>query len=93
VEGHVDIEVSILSPMKPIRDARAFRIGQHGATLDCGGRQALLLPQVTRTCQWDGEQFMSALSMKAGLGSRGYQNANARLCVFQAQVFTDVASG
>jgi MEMO1 family protein len=93
VEGDVEIEVSILSPMKPIRDARAFRIGQHGATLDCGGRQALLLPQVARTRLWNGEQFMSALSMKAGLGSRGYQNANARLSVFQAQVFDDVASG
>jgi AmmeMemoRadiSam system protein B/AmmeMemoRadiSam system protein A len=87
VEGEIQVEISILSPMKPIRDARAFRIGQHGATLDCGGRQALLLPQVARGRDWTGEQFLKALSMKAGLGSKGYQGVGAQLSVFQAQVF------
>src|ERR1039457_374149 len=90
VEGEIDIEISILSPMKPIRDARAFRIGLHGATLDCGGRQALLLPQVGRGRDWSGEQFLSSLSVKAGLGTKGYQSAGARLSVFQAQVFATV---
>lgn len=86
VPGEIDIEISILSPMKPIRDVRGFRIGQHGATLDCGGRQALLLPQVAASHAWNGEQFLSALSVKAGLGTQGYRNSNARLSVFQAQV-------
>jgi AMMECR1 domain-containing protein len=90
VDGEIDIEISILSPMKPIRDARAFRIGQHGATLDCGGRQALLLPQVAAGRNWSGEQFLSALSAKAGLGTKGYQSPGARLSVFQAQVFATV---
>jgi AmmeMemoRadiSam system protein B/AmmeMemoRadiSam system protein A len=87
VEGEIDIEISILSPMKPICDARAFSIGQHGATLDCGGRQALLLPQVAKGRDWTAEQFLSAVSVKAGLGTKGYQNPGARLSVFQAQVF------
>ncbi len=87
VEGAIDIAISVLSPMKPIRDARGFRAGLHGATLDCGARQALLLPQVARVRGWNGEQFLSALSMKAGLGTKGYQGAEARLSVFQAQVF------
>jgi AmmeMemoRadiSam system protein A len=90
VEGEIDIEISILSPMKPIRDARAFRIGLHGATLDYGGRQALLLPQVALGHNWSGEQFLSSLSVKAGLGSKGYQSAGAGLSVFQAQVFAAV---
>ena len=87
VEGEIDIEISILTPMKPIRDPRAFRIGLHGATLDCGGRQALLLPQVAQGRDWSCEQFLNALSAKAGLGTKGYQSADARLSVFQAQVF------
>jgi len=90
VDGEIDIEISILSPLKPIRDARAFRIGQHGATLDCGSRQALLLPQVAAGRNWSGEQFLSALSVKAGLGTQGYQSVGARLSVFQAQVFATV---
>jgi AmmeMemoRadiSam system protein B/AmmeMemoRadiSam system protein A len=88
VEGEIDIEISILSPMKPIRDPRAFRIGVHGATLDYGGRHALLLPQVARSREWSSEQFLSSLSVKAGLGTKGYQSAGARLSVFQAQVFS-----
>ncbi|MGA3040076.1 MAG: AmmeMemoRadiSam system protein B [Bryobacteraceae bacterium] len=86
VEGEIDIEISILSPMKPIRDAQAFRIGRHGATLDCGSRQALLLPQVAAGRDWSRERFLSALSVKAGLGTLGYRSAGARLSVFQAQV-------
>ena len=88
VDGEIDIEISILSPMKPVRDARAFRVGQHGATLDYGGRQALLLPQVALGHDWTSDQFLSALSVKAGLGTKGYQSAGARLNVFQAQVLT-----
>ena len=87
VDGEIEIEISILSPMKPIRDMRAFRVGVHGATLDCGGRQALLLPQVAAGRDWNGEQFLSSLSIKAGLGTKGYQSLGARLSVFQAQVF------
>jgi AmmeMemoRadiSam system protein A len=87
VEGEIDIEISILTPMKPIRDARAFKIGQHGAALEIGGRQALLLPQVARRRECNGEQFLSALSVKAGLGTKGYQSADAHLSVFRAQVF------
>jgi len=90
VEGEIEIEISILSPMKPIRDTRAFRIGLHGATLDYGGRQALLLPQVARGRDWSREQFLSSLSAKAGLGSKGYQSPGARVSVFQAQVFATV---
>jgi AmmeMemoRadiSam system protein B/AmmeMemoRadiSam system protein A len=86
VEGEIDIEISVLSPMKPIHDFRDFRIGRHGATLECGDRQALLLPQVAARRDWDGEQFLSALSVKAGLGTKGYQSPGTRLSVFQAQV-------
>lgn len=88
VEGEIDIEISILSPMKPIADPQVFCIGLHGATLDCGGRQALLLPQVAAGRDWRAEQFLSALSVKAGLGSKGYQGSDAHLSVFQAQVLS-----
>ena len=67
-------------------------IGRHGATLDCGTRQALLLPQVATGRDWGAEQFLSALSVKAGLGTKGYQSPGARLSVFQAQVFSQVGA-
>jgi AMMECR1 domain-containing protein len=55
-----------------------------------GGRQALLLPQVAVGRDWNGEQFLGALSIKAGLGTKGYQSPGARLSVFQAQIFSTV---
>jgi len=87
VEGEIDLEISILSPMKPIRDAGALQVGRHGVTLEQGARHALLLPQVAVGRDWTREQFLQALSIKAGLGSKGYLNADARLSVFCAQAF------
>jgi len=88
VEGEIDIEISILSPLKPIRNASAFRVNLHGASLECGGRQGLLLPQVAVNRHWTGEDFLNALSSKAGLGPHGYRSPGARLSVFRAQVFS-----
>jgi MEMO1 family protein len=87
VGGDIEVEISVLSPLKPVRDERAFRINLHGALLESGGRQALLLPQVSVGRDWNSEQFLSVLSCKAGLGSQGYRNPDARLSVFRAQVF------
>ena len=86
MDGEIDLEISILSPMKPIRDASCFRIGQHGATLDREERHALLLPQVAKGRDWSAEQFLSALSVKAGLGTKGYLSSKTVLSVFQAQI-------
>ena len=88
IEGEIQIEISILSPMKPIADARAFRLGEHGAMLENGARQSLLLPQVAKNRAWTAEQFLKALSIKAGLGTQGYQAEGASLKVFRAQVFS-----
>jgi len=90
VEGEIDIEISILSPLKPIREPSAFRVNVHGASLECGGRQGLLLPQVAAGRNWNGEEFLSALASKAGLEARGYRNPAARLSVFRTQVFSTV---
>jgi AmmeMemoRadiSam system protein B/AmmeMemoRadiSam system protein A len=88
VAGAIDIEISVLSPLKPVPDARAFCVGRHGATIECGGRHALLLPQVASERNWDTEQFLSALATKAGLGTESYQATGARLRIFRAQVFS-----
>jgi len=93
VEGEIDIEISILSPLKPVREASAFRVNEHGASLECGGRQGLLLPQVAAGHSWSGEEFLAALAAKAGLGPRGYRDPGARLSVFRAQVFSTAKAG
>ncbi|MBI4893135.1 MAG: AmmeMemoRadiSam system protein B [Acidobacteria bacterium] len=84
----VEVEISILTPMKPIADAAAFRIREHGALLECWGHRGLLLPQVARKPEHTSEWFLNALSLKAGLPPAAWRGREARLSVFRAQVFS-----
>jgi AmmeMemoRadiSam system protein B/AmmeMemoRadiSam system protein A len=83
----LNIEISVLTPMKQIRDWRAFRIGRDGAYLDSGGHTGLLLPQVAAHGAFTETSFLETLSRKAGLAPHAYRDPKARLSVFQAQVF------
>lgn len=82
----LDIEISILTPMKRIRDWRMFQIGCHGAKLEYGSRCELLLPQVATRASSEA-RFLETLSRKADLPPDAYRDPQARLSVFQAQVF------
>jgi hypothetical protein len=85
-ETGLEIEVSILSPMKRITQLGDFRVGEHGALLKTKGRQGLLLPQVATERNWDAGQFFQALGLKAGAGQSATANPSARIYVFRAQI-------
>ncbi len=87
VPDGLDIEISVLTPMKRIRDWRSFQIGRQGAHLNLGARSGLLLPQVASHGAFTQTSFLEVLSQKAGLRPGAYQDPQARLSVFQAQVF------
>ncbi len=87
VPDGLDIEISVLTPMKRIRDWRSFQLGRHGACLESGARSGLLLPQVASPGRFTQTSFLEALSRKAGLRPGAYRDPQARLSVFQAQVF------
>lgn len=86
VPNGLDIEISVLTPMKRIRDWKSFRIGRHGACLKFGARSGLLLPQVASHGVFTETGFLEALSQKAGLRPGAYQDPQAQLFVFLAQV-------
>jgi AmmeMemoRadiSam system protein B/AmmeMemoRadiSam system protein A len=83
----LDVEISLLTPLKRIPDWRSFCVGRDGAYLESGERSAMLLPQVARHGANTETRFMEALSRKAGLRPDAYRDPKARLSVFQAQVF------
>jgi AmmeMemoRadiSam system protein B/AmmeMemoRadiSam system protein A len=87
VSGEIEIEISVLTPMKRIRKPEAFELGRHGAYMEFGLRHALLLPQVAEYGFKTPEQFLQALCRKVGLPTDSYTKPNARLSVFEAQVF------
>jgi AmmeMemoRadiSam system protein A len=89
-DGPVTLEISLLTPLKKVKNWESFRLGQ-GAVLVMGENAATLLPQVAREMGWNKQQFLENLSLKAGLTPKGYRNPKARLYVFEAQVFAEPA--
>jgi MEMO1 family protein len=84
LEGPVDLEISVLTPLRRVRNASSFQVGRHGAVLSLAGRSGLLLPQVATGRGWNAEQFLAALERKSGVA---LDDPLARMYVFEAQVF------
>ena len=84
----IDIEISMLTPPKPIASWKEIVIGKHGVVLSKGGRSAVFLPQVAPEQGWDVEEMLENLSMKAGLPSDAWHSGTDFL-VFEAQVIRE----
>src|SRR3954468_12071018 len=54
---HIDLEISVLGPVEPVRDIREVEIGRHGLMIELGRRRGLLLPQVAMEWSWKAEEF------------------------------------
>jgi AmmeMemoRadiSam system protein A len=82
---HLEIELSILSPAKPIR-AEEVEVGRHGLLVSGHGRRGLLLPQVPVERAWDRKTFLEQTCRKAGLPQDAWQKG-ATIEAFTAEVF------
>lgn len=82
---HLEIELSILSPAKPIR-ADEIEVGRHGLLISWRGRRGLLLPQVPVERSWDRMTFLEQTCRKAGLSPDAWQEG-ATIEAFTAEVF------
>jgi AmmeMemoRadiSam system protein A len=81
------IEVSVLSPFRPIKNPQEVQVGRHGLLIRKGFRVGLLLPQVASDRNWSRQEFIRAICRKAGLPSDGWRDAD--LYVFDAEVFEE----
>ena len=79
------IEISVLSPLQPIRPEEVM-VGKHGLVVSSGSRRGLLLPQVPVEWNWDRETFLAQTCLKAGLPPDAWQKG-AELQAFTAEVF------
>jgi hypothetical protein len=82
------VEVTVLSPRRPVASPGEIRLGTHGIVLQKGDKAALFLPQVAPEHGWTLEQTLGELSEKAGLPREGWRDG-ARLSVFTGQVFEE----
>jgi AmmeMemoRadiSam system protein A len=83
--SHLEIELSLLSPAKPIR-ADDIEVGRHGLLISWQGRRGLLLPQVPVERAWDSRTFLDQTCRKAGLPADAWQKG-ATIEAFTAEVF------
>ena len=84
----VEIEISVMTPLRPLADHRDIRLGTDGVVIRDGDAQAVFLPQVAVETGWDLDEFLGHLCLKAGLARDAYlRSPSLRFHVFQAQVF------
>jgi len=84
------IEISVLSPLSPIR-AEDVIVGRHGLLVAQGRHRGLLLPQVPLEWGWAREEFLAHTCRKAGLPPDAWRQ-DAELQAFTAEVFGDLES-
>jgi AmmeMemoRadiSam system protein A len=84
----LDIEISVLSPLKEIKDITAIQIGVHGIVIEKGFYRGLLLPQVATEYQWDVETFLNHSCMKAGLSQEAWKEKDTKIFIFSAEIFS-----
>jgi AmmeMemoRadiSam system protein B/AmmeMemoRadiSam system protein A len=84
--GDIDIEISVLTPMRRIQSLDEFELHRHGIYIRKGYRSGTFLPQVADEVNWTKVEFVGHCSQdKAGLGWNGWKDAE--LYVYEAIVF------
>ena len=63
----LEIEITVLSPLKAIADPNKVLVGRHGLLVSRGHLAGVLLPQVPIEHDWDRETFLAETCIKAGL--------------------------
>jgi len=84
----IEIEISVLSPLKKIKNIDEIELGRHGIYISKGQQSGTYLPQVASKANWTVEEFVGHCSRdKAGLGWDGWKDAD--LYTYEAFVFEE----
>ncbi len=84
----LDIEISVLSPLKKTDDPLSLRLGVDGIYIKKGFSSGCFLPQVADETGWSKEEFLSfCCSHKAGLSPDAWKDPDTEVYLFSAEVF------
>lgn len=84
--SNIDIEISVLSPLRKINHIDEIEIGKHGLYMIKGFNRGVLLPQVATENRWDKFTFLEHTCYKAGFDGDCWRSG-AEFYVFTALIF------
>ncbi|MGA2914685.1 MAG: AmmeMemoRadiSam system protein A [Sedimentisphaerales bacterium] len=86
----LDIEISVLSPLKRTNDSLSLRLGIDGIYIKKGYASGCFLPQVATETGWSKEEFLSyCCSHKAGLSPDAWKDKNTEVYLFTAEIIEE----
>ena len=84
----IDIEISVLSPLKKIDSVDEFKLGRDGIYMIKGSHHGTFLPQVADETGWTTEEFLGHCARdKAGIGYYGWKEAD--LYTYQTEIVNE----
>jgi AmmeMemoRadiSam system protein B/AmmeMemoRadiSam system protein A len=83
----LEIEISVLTPLRRIKHVGEIEVGKHGILMKKGPYSGLLLPQVATEYGWDRKTFLEYTCLKAGLPKDAWKHKETIIYVFSAEVF------
>jgi AmmeMemoRadiSam system protein B/AmmeMemoRadiSam system protein A len=87
-EKDVELEISVLTPMRRITDVFEIEVGRHGLYIRKGAQAGTLLPQVATDYGWDRVTFLQQTCRKAGLPADAWKEG-AEIYLYAAEVFNE----
>ena len=82
---NLEIEVSVLSPLRKIESIEEFKLGRDGIYMIKGYHHGTFLPQVAEETGWDTEEFLGHCAQdKASIGYDGWKDAD--LYTYQTEI-------
>ncbi len=85
----LEIEISVLSPLKLIKSTDEIKVGEHGIMIKKGWRRGLLLPQVAIEHNLTKEEFLEHTCLKAGLHPDCWKEKDTEIYIFTAIIFKE----
>jgi len=80
----INIEISILTPLKQVENISEIEMGKHGVYVKKGYKTGVFLPQVATDTGWNRQTFMEKLcSHKAGLPKDAYLQKDTEVYSFR----------
>jgi AmmeMemoRadiSam system protein A len=83
----IALEISVLSPLKKIKNVDEIQVGEHGLYIRLGSCRGLLLPQVATEYKWDRDTFLQQTCCKACLPPGAWKDPQAEIYTFSADIF------